>query len=83
MERVVRWDRGTLLLEGCPESAMPPGFQWDDRVRLPRARAIRYHDVVLDLHRRGVPYRDEARAYEPLDRAHHTTRTAATLQQFP
>lgn len=66
--RLVRFDRGTLLLEHFPPSELPEGFVHDPRVGLPRGRASRYHDVLLDLHRRGVPYDDRARRYERLDR---------------
>lgn len=81
MERIVRFDRGTLLLEGFPDDELPDGFTFDPRVRLWRAPAIRYHDVVLDLHRRKVPYRDEARAYGPLGRPHATERQPRPYQQ--
>ena len=78
--RTVRWDRGTVLLEGFPDADVPHGFQWDPRVGLPRARATRYHDVVLDLHRRSIPFTDEARAYADLDRVHHTDRVPRPYQ---
>ena len=68
--RTVRFERGTLLLEDFPAEDIPPGFVLDPRVNLWRAPAIRYHDVVLDLHRRKVPYDDQARAYGVLDRAY-------------
>jgi superfamily II DNA or RNA helicase len=50
-------------------------------VRLLRAPAIRYHELVLDLHRRKVPYADEARAYAVLGRPHQTDRGPRPYQQ--
>ncbi len=78
--RTLRFDRGTLLLENWPQDEVPPGFIFDARVGLHRAPAIRYFDVVLDLHRRGIPYEDQARNYEPLERHHHTDRTPREYQ---
>lgn len=52
----------------------------DPRVGLPRGPALAYYDVVLDLHRRGIPYTDEARAYTLLDREHHSARTPRDYQ---
>ncbi|MCB9795278.1 MAG: DEAD/DEAH box helicase [Alphaproteobacteria bacterium] len=71
----LRYDRGTLLLEGLPAGApMPEGFIWDDRVGLPRGEARRYHDVVMGLHRGREPYEDKARAYVTLDDLTHHVR---------
>jgi len=78
--RRIRFDHGTLLLEHVPREEVPPGFVWDPRVQLPRGPAIRYHDVVLDWHRRGLAYEDEARAYAVLDRPHHSERTPRDYQ---
>ncbi len=79
--RTVRWDRGTLLLENWPHDEIPEAFVWDDRVRLLRAPAIRYHALVLDLHRRKIPFTDQARAYSPLARPHSTDRGPRPYQQ--
>jgi superfamily II DNA or RNA helicase len=78
--RLLRWDRGTLLLEGFPPDDVPEGFVFDTRVGLPRAPAIRYADVALDLHRRKIPYVDEARAYANLDREHARDRVPRGYQ---
>lgn len=78
--RLLRFDRGTLLLEHFPDDEIPDGFVRDPRVGLPRGRAIRYHDVVLDLHRRKVPYEDQARRYAPLNRTFETDRTPRPYQ---
>ena len=68
--RVVRFDRGTLLLEGFSEEGAPAGFVMDRRLNLLRGPADRYHDLLMDLHRGQVDYRDEARGYAVLARAH-------------
>ncbi len=81
MTRRLRFDRGTLLLEGFDASELPPGTIYDPRVQLPRAQADRYHDVVLDLHRRKVPFIDEARAYEELPRTFTADRAPRDYQR--
>ncbi len=69
-----RFDRGTLLLDwnGTPDlpsevRALLPGIDWDERTREWRAPAWRYRDLILAVHRRGIPYHDTARAFQPLD----------------
>lgn len=78
--RTVRWDRGTVLLEHFPPDEVPPGFVHDPRVGLPRGPARLYRDLALDLHRRRVPWSDEARAYENLERTYHSERTPREYQ---
>lgn len=78
--RTLRFDRGTLLLDGFPDGEAPIGADYDDRVRRWRAPAIRYAEIVLDLHRRKVPYLDEARKYVALDRVHALDRTPRDYQ---
>lgn len=79
--RTLRFDRGTLLLEGFPDDEVPVGFVRDERVGLWRAPAIAYHRIALDLHRRGIPYLDEARGYGgELARTHHGERTPRDYQ---
>ena len=78
---MLRFDRGTLLLEHAPDGEVPEGFTFDPRVQLHRAPAITYHRVVMDLHRRKLPYDDQARAYTPLGRPHHSERTPRDYQQ--
>lgn len=80
MKPAVRWDRGTLLLEGFDEGSWPASARFDPRVGLPRAPAAAYHEVVLALHRRGVAFVDEARAYVPLERAHQSDREPRPYQ---
>jgi superfamily II DNA or RNA helicase len=65
---VLRFDAGTLLLDGAEQSFAAPGaFAWDERVQRWRAPALRYRDAVRDLVRREIPYEDEARAYQDFD----------------
>jgi len=80
--RTLRFDRGTLLLEGFPADEVPEHFVLDPRVEMWRAPAMAYHRVALDLHRQGIPYDDQARGYGgPLERAHHSERTPRDYQQ--
>lgn len=76
----VSFDRGTLLVEGADPSVLPDSVQYDPRVRRYRAPAQAYHDVVLQLHRAGVAYEDQARAYGVLDRPWQSTRTPREYQ---
>lgn len=78
--RTLRFERGTLLLDGFPDDDIPPGFVFDTRVGRPRATALAYASLALDLHRRRVPYKDEARAYETLDGEHQTSREPRVYQ---
>lgn len=68
------------MLDGFAPNAIPEGFVFDDRIRRWRGEAIRYHDVVMTLHRSGEPYDDRARDYGALDRPHRTTRTPRFYQ---
>ncbi len=42
----LRWDRGTLVLDGLPQVSELPGVVWDGRVRCWRAPAWRYRDLA-------------------------------------
>jgi superfamily II DNA or RNA helicase len=77
----LRFDAGTLLLHGLGRDALPPGVLWDERVGLGRAPAALYHDLVLRLRDDGATLQDEARAYAPLQRAHHAPRTPRPYQR--
>jgi superfamily II DNA or RNA helicase len=78
--RVVRFDRGTLLLENWPDDDVPDGFLFDPRVRMYRAQAQAYHRVILDLHRRKIPFDDQAREYANLDRTWSSSRVPRYYQ---
>lgn len=61
---VLRFDSGTLLLEGAAQTAtVPAAFQWDERIRRWRAPAIAYRQALTELVRKQIPHRDEARDY--------------------
>ena len=47
-------------------SVLPADCVWDPRTRCHRAPAVAYAAIVLALHRRRIPYEDEARAYGEL-----------------
>ncbi|MDT7603874.1 MAG: hypothetical protein QOF61_1871, partial [Acidobacteriota bacterium] len=66
---VLRFDAGTLVLDGCGREfeSVPPAFRWDERVRRWRAPAISYRHVVKDFVQRGIEYEDRARAYQRFD----------------
>jgi superfamily II DNA or RNA helicase len=64
----LRFDAGTLVLEGADQSAqLSPAFQWDDRVRRWRAPALAYRRVVTDLTRSKLAFEDQARRYHQFD----------------
>jgi superfamily II DNA or RNA helicase len=66
---VLRFDAGTLVLEGCGRETerVPEAFRWDERVRRWRAPALCYRHIVKELISRGVEYEDRARAYHQFD----------------
>src|SRR3982751_2474717 len=74
---VIRFDSGTLLLDGAPrEAKVPTHFQWDERVLRWRAPAWSYRHVIKELIRTKTPYEDRARAYDRFD-------FSATLEAEP
>ena len=79
--RTIRFDRGTLVLEDFPPDEVPEGLLLDPRVGFPRGHAMRYGSLVRDLHGRGVPWNEEARAYTALSRTHTTTRIPRDYQR--
>jgi len=78
---IIRYQGGTIVVEGCPINKLPSAYQWDSRVSLPRAPAYAYHDTVMAFHRSGHPFRDEARAYVVLDRPFNSDRTPRQYQR--
>jgi superfamily II DNA or RNA helicase len=65
---VLRFDSGTLLLDGAgAEARVPAPFHWDARVLRWRAPAWSYRQVVSELVRARTPYEDHARAYHQFD----------------
>ena len=79
----LRFDSGTLLLdgfvEGASEGATLPGCVWDPRVRRYRAPAWRYRELVTALTRMAragtLSFTDEARGYNTLSVTHRAQRT--------
>jgi superfamily II DNA or RNA helicase len=65
---VLRFDAGTLLLDGAGAGArVPSPLRWDARVMRWRAPAWAYRQVVSELVREKTPYEDHARAYHQFD----------------
>src|SRR5215218_9623563 len=65
---LLRFDSGTLLLDGAgAEARVPEAFRWDARVMRWRAPAWEYRRVVGELVRAKTPYEDHARAYHRFD----------------
>ena len=65
---VLRFDSGTLLLDGAGAGARVPGpFRWDARVMRWRAPAWEYRRVVTEFVREKLSYEDHARAYHRFD----------------
>jgi superfamily II DNA or RNA helicase len=65
---VLRFDAGTLLLDGADGAVtVPAAFRWDERVQRWRAPALAYKEVVRELIGRQIVYEDQARAYQDFD----------------
>ncbi|HYO92345.1 MAG TPA: DEAD/DEAH box helicase family protein [Pyrinomonadaceae bacterium] len=65
---VLRFDAGTLLLDGAERDfTVPSAFRWDDRVQRWRAPAMSYREITRELIRRQIVYEDGARAYQEFD----------------
>ena len=65
------FERGTLLWDAGPDWAEPPGFVVDGRVGRPRAQAMAYRSTVEWLMAQGLPFDDQARAWQPLTALRH------------
>lgn len=87
----IQFTQGTLRIEGS-EAALEPIRAWivrDDRVGCHRAEGRHYGPILLTLHRRGLPFQDEARGFavrefssprEPSPRPHQQAALAAWQQ---
>jgi superfamily II DNA or RNA helicase len=65
---VLRFDSGTLLLDGAGrEARVPAAFRWDERVMRWRAPAWAYREVLTELVRAKFTFEDRARAYHEFD----------------
>lgn len=72
------WERGTLVLRDCSDP--PPGFVFDDRVKLWRAPASLYFQTVLAWHRAGTTFTDAARGWQPAELTHRTDKSPRDYQ---
>lgn len=64
----LKFDSGTLILEGADENAsLPKAFIWDSRTRHFRAPAFRYRDIIKEFIHTKTPYEDEAKSYATFD----------------
>ena len=65
---VLRFDSGTLVLDGANRSSkVPAHFKWDERILRWRAPAWAYRHIIKDFIRTKTPYEDLARAYDKFD----------------
>lgn len=64
----LRFHAGTLVAEGLAQDdpLVPSPFVWDARTRCHRADASHYAAIALRLHHARVPWRDEARRWQPV-----------------
>jgi superfamily II DNA or RNA helicase len=64
----LKFDSGTLILEGADENAsVPKAFVWDTRTRNYRAPAYLYREIIKEFVRTKTPYEDEAKNYAAFD----------------
>jgi superfamily II DNA or RNA helicase len=62
---VLRFDSGTLVLDGAGRSSkVPVHFKWDERVLRWRSPAWAYRHIIKDFIRARTPYEDQAKAYD-------------------
>ena len=80
MERQIRFDRGTIVLQGFKADEVTSLFVRDARVGLYRGPAIAYRELITKLHRAGIPYSDDARSYSGLERPLHSERSPRPYQ---
>ena len=77
----VRFEGGTLVLDGVQADTLPDGFVWDPRIRRGRAPANRYGALVEWARAAGHELEDRAKAWAKLDTLRHlSTRTARDYQ---
>ncbi len=64
----LRFEQGTLVLEGLEASAASPWPQlkWDERTARWRAPAMLYRDLVWEFYQKGQSLQDDARMYQKL-----------------
>jgi superfamily II DNA or RNA helicase len=80
--RRLRYQDGTLIVEGSNPDELPPGFVHDDRIGAPRGPAWLYPQTVLHLLSEGLEFEDEARQWGRMDNLEHLAeRTARPYQR--
>ena len=63
----ITWEGGSVAVTDVEDpSVLPAACAWDERTACWRAPAVAYASVVMALHRRKIPYEDEARRYDEL-----------------
>ena len=67
MEWVLRFQDGTVIVDGAKCEDLPTGFLWDHRIQAPRGPAFLYPLVVYRALERQIPYKDLARQWKALD----------------
>ncbi len=64
----LKFESGTLILEGADESEIvPKAFVWDARTKHFRAPAYKYREIITDFVRNKIAYEDEAKNYADFD----------------
>jgi superfamily II DNA or RNA helicase len=78
----LKYNDGTLIVEGGDMDLLPTGFVHDDRIGHPRAPGFLYRATVQAARAFDVPYTDEARIYTALnDLKHCAERTPRDYQR--
>ena len=81
MTWTLRFQDGTLIVEGASLSDLPLGFQWDQRLGHYRGSAHLYGQVVYIAIQKGIPYEDQASKWLPLEVGQGVDRVAREYQQ--
>jgi superfamily II DNA or RNA helicase len=78
----LRYDDGTLVVEGGDLDLLPPGFVHDDRIGHPRGPGFLYRATVKAARAFDISYTDDARGYTTLENLQHcATRTPRDYQR--
>jgi superfamily II DNA or RNA helicase len=65
---ILKFESGTLILEGADETtSVPKAFVWDTRTKHFRAPAFLYREIIKDFIRTKTPYEDLAKNYATFD----------------
>ena len=80
-EIILRYDAGTLLLEGDVPARIPPQFTWDPRVERFRAPAVARRGILRFCTREGIALRDRCSAARGVALELRTNFTPRVYQQ--